>query len=514
MWFKRSIFLPVLMALGLPGVGPAHVRVARASGGVLQVEVVDKDSGKPIACRMHLKNSRGRPRKVPGLPFWKDHFVFPGQVRLKLPHGAYTFEIERGPEYVNVSGHFTIEDHADDTKVIELKRAVNMAAEGWYSGDLHVHRPIKDIELLMRAEDLHVAPVITWWNNKNAWASGRLPKQPVVRFDGDRIYDTLAGEDERGGGALLFFRLPKPLPLAGAAREYPSSVKFLLEAKQYEGAWVDAEKPFWWDFPLWLATGQIDSIELANNHMCRGQMIDNEAWGRPRDRRRLRGALGNGLWSQEIYYHVLEAGLRIPPSAGSASGVLPNPLGYDRVYVHVGEAFSYDNWWKAFRQGRVVVTNGPLLRPLVGGKNPGHVFRAESGKQVTLDVVLSLSTRDPISYLEIVKNGQVEHTVRLDEWAKNGTLPAVTFRESGWMLVRAVTDVERTYRFASTGPYYVEIGNQPRISRRSVQFFLDWLDQRRDRLKLDDAAQRDEVLKYYDQARGFWNDRLSQANAD
>ena len=28
-----------------------------------------------------------------------------------------------------------------------------------------------------------------------------------------------------------------------------------------------------------------------------------------------------------IYYHLLNCGLRVPPSAGSASGVLPNPVG-------------------------------------------------------------------------------------------------------------------------------------------------------------------------------------------
>ena len=32
-----------------------------------------------------------------------------------------------------------------------------------------MHRPLADVELLMRAEDLHVAVVITWWNDRNLW---------------------------------------------------------------------------------------------------------------------------------------------------------------------------------------------------------------------------------------------------------------------------------------------------------------------------------------------------------
>ena len=47
--------------------------------------------------------------------------------------------------------------------------------------------------------------------------------------------------------------------------------------------------------------------------------------------------MGVGYWVQEIYYHLLNCGLRVAPSAGSASGVLPNPVGYNRVYVHLPE---------------------------------------------------------------------------------------------------------------------------------------------------------------------------------
>ena len=53
------------------------------------------------------------------------------------------------------------------------------------------------------------------------------------------------------------------------------------------------------------------------------------------------------------------------------------------------------------------------------------------------------------------------------------------FDRSGWFLVRAVTDLPKTYRFAMTGPYYVEIGPQRRISKSAAQFFVDWVYERR-----------------------------------
>jgi len=487
-----------------------------ARGGKLDLTVVDAETGRPIACRLHLKNAAGKTRRVARLPFWHDHFVFPGQVTLDLPRGQYTFELERGPEYVRVSGHFAIEDHAEDTKTVELKRIANLSQEGWWSGDLHIHRPLKDIELLMQAEDLHIAPVITWWNKENEWRSKKLPQELVVRFDENRFYQVLAGEDERAGGALLYFNLPEPLDISQAEAEFPSPMKFLLEARQHERAWIDIEKPFWWDVPMWLASGKIDSIGLLNNHLCRSEMRTDEAWGRPRDKRRFPNPWGNGEWSVEIYYHLLNCGLRIPPSAGSASGVLPNPVGYNRVYVFTGGELDYDGWWEAFRKGRVVVTNGPLLRPVVAGKLPGHVFSAEAGESIELDVNLNLATRDPISYLEIVQNGDVVETVRLDDFAKrHGQLPPLKIHESGWFLIRAVTDVAETYRYASTGPYYVEIGDETRrISRKSVQFFLDWIDERIQRIELADPDQKAEVLSHHERAREFWLELLEQANSD
>ena len=45
-----------------------------------------------------------------------------------------------------------------------------MAADGWWSGDLDVRRPTATSNWLMVADDLHVAEVVTWRNDKNRWA--------------------------------------------------------------------------------------------------------------------------------------------------------------------------------------------------------------------------------------------------------------------------------------------------------------------------------------------------------
>src|SRR5439155_8277371 len=138
-------------------------------------------------------------------------------------------------------------------------------------------------------------------------------------------------------------------------------------------------------------------------------MSPTEAWGRARDERLLPPPLGNGRWTQQIYYHALECGLRLPPSAGSASGVLPNPVGYNRVYVQVEGELTWAKWWAGLKAGRCFVTNGPLLLATADGKPPGHVFKTEGKVGVKLD--LSLQSLDSVPALEVVRNGEVVQTI-------------------------------------------------------------------------------------------------------
>ncbi len=488
---------------------------AQGPRGQCQFTVLDAATGRPFPARIHLKDAAGKPVQPPGFPAHRGHFVCDGTAQFELPLGAYTYEIEHGPEFSLARGLFAVSPGRPASVRLKLVRLTHLAREGWWSGDLHIHRPLEDIELLMRADDLHIAPVITWWNTRNLWAGRPLPAQPLTRFDGNRFYDVLSGEDEREGGALLYFHLHAPLAITKARREHPSPMLFLEQARQQSGAWVDIEKPFWWDVPVWLASGQVDSIGLANNHMCRDTMYESEAWGRPRDTNRLAAPRGNGFWTQEIYYHILNTGLRLPPSAGGASGVLPNAVGYNRVYVHTGPDLTWENWWAGLRAGRSFVSNGPLLRCTANDKLPGEVFTTTAGKPLVIELKAKLDSRDPVTAIEIIRDGRIERVVPVAEWKKTGRLGQLEFHASGWFLVRVIADVEHTFRFASTAPFHVEIGEQPRrISRASAQFFLDWVRERMGRIKLDDPQQREDVLVWHRAAEKFWQAKVAAANAE
>src|SRR5262249_51199645 len=161
-----------------------------------------------------MTDTTGKAVTAAGLPFWKDHFCCAGRATLHLSPGRYRYEIERGPEHQRLRGALEVKARHDHTLHVQLQRIADLSKLGWYSGDLHVHRPIADSELLMKAEDLYVAPVITWWNTTNPWAGRERPTELLRRFDGNRFTHVMAGEDERGGGALLYFHLREPLPIS------------------------------------------------------------------------------------------------------------------------------------------------------------------------------------------------------------------------------------------------------------------------------------------------------------
>lgn len=484
----------------------------------LTVELkIHDEAGNPLPCRIHVTNEAGNPVPADGLPSWRDHFVCDGTARLSVPGGKYSYVVERGKEYLPASGSFTI-DGSDAAISITLQRGIHMAEHGWWSGELHVHRAVEEIPLHLRAEDLHVAPVITWWNGRDLWKSRPIPAETRTTVGGNRFFDIMAGEDEREGGALMFYGLKKPLTLPGGKGqfpEHPSPMKFVETAREQEGVWIDLEKPFWWDTPVWLASGQINSIGLANNHMCRSQMYESEAWGRPRDSNRLPAPRGNGFWTQEIYYHVLNSGLRVPPSAGSASGVLPNPVGYNRVYVHTGDDLSWDSWWDGLKKGRSFVTNGPLLICKANGKLPGERFAFEVGQETRINLEIELFSLDTVPAVEVIWNGRVVKSIPVAGRQSAKLQTSIEVDGSGWFLVRAVTDRKETFRFASTAPWYVDAGGKAHISRASAKFFADWVDERIERvpLRLNEPEKLREVLEYHEKARVFWRKRVADATA-
>jgi len=85
-----------IVVVVLPGTVSAQ-DLRRKPSGAVEITITDKATGKPVACRLHVKDAAGKPQRAAQLPFWRDHFVCPATVSLDLAAGEYTYECERGP---------------------------------------------------------------------------------------------------------------------------------------------------------------------------------------------------------------------------------------------------------------------------------------------------------------------------------------------------------------------------------------------------------------------------------
>jgi len=523
---SRLLFAPALVALSVSiDAGP----VLAAPDGKLSITVVDEETRQPVAVRMELRDARGRVVRLrpEGAVAAGDSFYFDGETTLGLRRGSYTFLVEAGPEYVTRPGKLpNVERHAEDSAEITISRRVEMRKEGWWAGDLDVQIPLQDLPLMMRARSVDYVPVAALVNDNGRCRKLKEAAEAVAAATSPAtsplLYGPWASLDHRRGGGLLAISenaLADVCQWNASDPSLPSAT-----ASREAGAAVIALTPHAWDLPLWVAAGKLDAVQIIHRHAPSKAAADRDADGRPRDATFFPGKLGDGRYSESIYHHLLNCGLRIPPAAGSGAGVgsatrnvssdegWPGILGANRVYVHCGETCTPEAWLAGLRAGRVVVTNGPLLRPLVEGEPPGHVFSLEAGERRAFQIALNLAfyEQTEVEYLEIIQNGKPVHQVRLDELAQRaGRLPPVEFDGSGWFSVRAVTNNPNVYQFASSGPYYVEANYQPRVSRTSVQFFLDWLDGAAKKF-----ADNKPVLAEIEAARPFWQKLLDRATVD
>jgi hypothetical protein len=163
------------------------------------------------------------------------------------------------------------------------------------------------------------------------------------------------------------------------------------------------------------------------------------------------------------------------------------------------------------------VTNGPLLLVRASGQLPGSVLYGDADKGLKVTLETRVISNEPIRTVELVRDGKVANTASYDAATGVATFATQDFKASGWFLIRTFADREDTFRFASTAPFYVEVGkNVRRVSRNSVKYFITWVEERIARLrKLGQGSDKiDSVINAHLQAKQYWENVLASANAE
>ncbi|MCA9444080.1 MAG: CehA/McbA family metallohydrolase, partial [Candidatus Omnitrophica bacterium] len=401
--------------------------------------------GQPTPSRILLRDASGETVIPDGRYKYQASFVIAGEAVMEVTPGDYSLAVKRGLEYETVETDLDLAAGATTEVELPLIRWVDLNGMGWYGGDLHVHRMVEIIPKLLLAEDLNLCTVQSLWNMESFWKKKKLPEDLIQEADPTHVFHVLSEEDERDGGAVMFYNLKEPIPIAVPSRAYPSSLGFIEQAHE-QGAWVEEEKPFWWESPVNVALGGVKSTEIVNNHFYEGGILNNEAWGRPRDPEKYGPEpIGYCQYVLDLYYSFLNAGFPLIPTAGSASGVLPNPLGYNRIYVQC-EDFSYDAWWEGLSKGKHFVTNGPALFVEMNGKP--HWEKLPGGAEEVRIRVRAMAL-DGVSRIEVIGDGQV--IARHDPLgAPNEAIweDTLSCSDLSWLAVRVFEPAENTVQFA------------------------------------------------------------------
>lgn len=435
---------------------------------------------------------------------------------LELPAGRYTFTLERGKEYFPEIRDVVVE--REPVKVtFELHRWINMAERGWYSGDAHNHRDPAELPNVMLAEDVNVGLPMIDWTTVSTVAPAASDRGFRGQFGGAAVsldathvwyprnteYEIFrTGQSNHTLGAVLIvnhrtrFEMPV-LPL-----------KAVAEKARAEGALIDLEKHNWpWSIAI-VPLLNVDLFELANNHhweigySLKGWAESAPAWM----------GIGTGthterdwtLYGFQTYYALLNCGFRLRPTAGTANGVHPVPLGFSRVYVQIDGPFSYDAWMRGLGAGRSFVTTGPMLMATVNGEHPGHAFRQTSGARSYV-VKGSVISEQPLETIEFVVNGQSVRKItspgqRNDTGAYETKIVSEIKVDGGsWIALRCFEARSGgRIRFAHTAPWRIEVEGQPLRPRRQE---VDWLIQRvKEEIERSRRVLPAEALQEYDQA--------------
>ncbi|QEG00070.1 hypothetical protein Mal15_41380 [Stieleria maiorica] len=490
-----------------------------AAGGSLTLHLEDESSGQNVISRVEFYRGvapSGRSEKP--LPVRQTvsagiGVVVDRSVVLELPDGPYRFRIIRGPEYRVINGTFELEKTSLDEKTVALPRMVDMAAEGWLAGDCCVTPSSESVPLRMASEDLHVAAVL-----------GKRPAKPIPHRDADDPigHDPLwVRTDVTCDRGLAYFGLDEQAAETFSSTE--NSLKHLVAVINSEtetDVKIGIENPFAWELPVWLASGKVQGIFVMGDWLRLDKRVLAIRDGHAPSSFSLGEPTQVGRYAERIYRHVLDAGIPLVPLAGGGDASARTPIGYNRLYVtsdtsSVGDDVSSPTqpaseqaWWEGVWAGNSVATNGPLLRPLVGGKLPGHVFQGHSGEVLRLQPELNLAVRDPVDYLEVIHNNRVHYSARLDEFAKaGGEIPPIMAEESGWVILRVMTLHDDHYRAAVSAPWWIEFDGRRRVSQESVRFFQDWLSQYEQRLTRLPPEEIAGYVPFIRAAREFWENR-------
>lgn len=448
----------------------SHATPVPAGYGTLRLTVEDAASGRSVPARFGLYDETGRaplPSErsvlvhrfvdevrllwVNPRTWWpSEHrlaFYVDGEYEARLPVGSYELVATRGPEYRGYQR--TVDVRADETTdlTVSLERYADLPAQGWYSGDSHVHIARDHTEddavwAQIAAEDIHVANLLEMGNiavthfKQPAWGeAGQYVREGHALVSGQEDPRTVQR------GHTIHHNLQRPI------RQDPES--YFLYHRVFEESHAQGG-----------ISGYAHMGQLFNGE--RGLALDV-----PFDLVDFIEVLQGGRLFDDIWYSFLNLGFNVRPIAGADYPYFgPTLPGVERTYVKLDGRFAPSEWYNAYRSGHTYVSNGPFLEFQVNGREMGSELRVARGENLEIVARASLNPDiDRLNRLELVVHGEVVASVTRSVGDADGLRLATQIEadESLWVAVRAYgdRDGERDMTVAHSAPVFVIVDDEP-----------------------------------------------------
>ncbi|MHB1556752.1 MAG: CehA/McbA family metallohydrolase [Isosphaeraceae bacterium] len=524
---------------------------------------VRDEDGSPTTAAFIFRDRMGRVYPSPGRRLAPDFFFHPQVYRkngesVLLPPGQYQVEVTRGPEYLVARRSITVPKTHLHRENFLLRRWINLAKMGWYSGDHHVHaagcmhyesptegvKP-EDMWRHIVGEDLDVGCVLSWgpcWYAQKQFFEGKIHSlstpEYLMRYDVE-----VSGFPSSHTGHLCLLRLKEDdYPGTTRIEEWPSWDLPVLQWGKRQGGVVGFSHSGW---GLKIAGDKLPTDEVppfdgigANEYIVdvvhdAVDFISSVDTPAP--------------WELNIWYHTLNCGYRAKLSGETDFPcIYGERVGLGRVYVKLDEGqLDFDKWCEGIKQGHSYVTDGKShlidfrVDNLAPGESGSELKIAKAGTvKVTAQVAAHLDTEptaeardirsrrlDQKPYwdlerariddsrrvpVEVIVNG---YPVAKTEITADGTIQGVSFevpiKKSSWVALRI-------YPSSHTNPVFVLVDGKPvRASKKSAEWCIKSVAQCwSQKEKNIRPAERDAAHKAYDVARDAYRRILSESEGD
>ena len=468
-------------------------------------EIRDAATGEIVQARVQVLDPAGS-NVAPADAMWKvgpgDPFFYTaGQFSLETTRGYHRVLVERGTEFTPWEGTVEVEGSSDTSIDIQLDRWADLPDRGWHPGNTHIHydekekNPDRRLAYDSRVEDLRMTAVSILKRWELEYATNKYPPGVLNDYT-DTHHHVQSGEETRhnkdpfdiGYGHVMLLNIHNQVePLSRGVLvdqfepDYPPLSYACDDAITQGGLVIWCHNGQGMEAPVAAALGKVHAMNLFDP-----------------------------FWKDVEYlywYHMLNAGIKLPVSTGSDWFV----SSANRVYSQTGGDFEYDSWLEGIRTGKTFITNGPALYMTVAGEEPGATLEVEKGTRIPIHA--NWSSHYAVERVEIVMNGKVVARRDFPEGVTTGHLEAEIVAESdGWIGARLASGSRDSFNqpiWAHTSPVYISgTGQRSEASVESATYFTDRIGEGINWVKTKGRfytdSQRKEVVDLFKQGQDWY----------